>query len=310
MDELVSSVTSHMDALLSHLDPHFLPHFGPYTLLAQFTTLFILFRTFVAWPLVTKVFRFDPSAFSSASASSSVVCLFHGGPVALASGYLCWREYSDLYDTGFGNVHDAGLSKDLAAFDHTFQQLAVKTLTFSCAYMVYDSMFMALNALVHGRDKEPYLTSFFLHHIGCVTFMGQVTAQGAGHLTLMLLIFLGEVTNPLQNTLNLAVHGVEQGRDEWRLVKSIVEPPFALFFALVRLVLGPPIVLYFFYHFIYLKLTSATPTSVPLGTGVFWCVVCAAMIHGSMGFAFDKLKCLEGSKWRGTGGREGGKKKD
>lgn len=65
-----------------------------------------------------------------------------------------------------------------------------------------------------------------------------------------------------------------------------MNPIFALFFALARLIVGPIISLMFLYQFLYLHSSS----SVPVWCGVLWSALLIATIHGSYPFAIEKLQ--------------------
>ena len=57
------------------------------SLVPRFFLGFILLRVFIGWPIVTRVFKFDVTNYSTCSSSSSIVCFFHGIPVTAASVY-------------------------------------------------------------------------------------------------------------------------------------------------------------------------------------------------------------------------------
>jgi len=287
-DAFVASILSTLDLTLSSLTPLLPPHLPPQThLLVAFTALFIAVRCLIAWPFVRVLLGFSSGNYATASAASSVVCFLHGGPVAAAAGFLCYDQY--MQDTvTFEKIMD--ISSSIATYDDTYQQLARVTLTFSAAYMLYDAVFMLINAYCYGGDKEPYLVSFLLHHFGCCLVMFSVYFYGSGYTMLMVLIFLGEVTNPMQNALNICLHGLSNGqKSPWKTLRSVIEPIFAVFFAVIRLILGPPITLYYFYHFGYQTLTGSVVTNVPYLVGLVWCIVTLAMVHGSVPFAMEKL---------------------
>ncbi len=247
-----------------------------------FVAAFTAVRCLIGWPLVTRVFGFPHDKYSSASASSSVACFVHGGPVTLASLYLLLTSPISL----------KLLSTPLSDFPEQWQWQARTTVEFCASYMIYDFVFILINGIHYGTSDEPFFVSFLLHHVACLLYMASVEIFASGHLSLFILILFGEGTNPLQNVLNMAKSGAENGQTFWISVDRAVEPPFALLFCIVRLVLGPPIIMYFFYHFSIDE--NFTNDRLPITVGLLWSSLALAVVHGSIPFAKEKLKSLTG----------------
>ena len=256
----------------------------------------------MAWPLVTKLFGFDPKKPSTASAASSLVCLVHGFPITYGS-------YTFIINNPTWDI-----SAPLSAFSLESQTLAVTLLNFCAAYMLQDLLMMGVNAWVHTPASEPNLTSFCLHHTGCVLYMSLVHYYGAGHLSLMVLIFFGEVTNPLQNLVNLAVNGrtaslTPGGRQLWSKIDNFLALPFGLIFFLVRAVLGPLLAASYLAHFgwgYWIELGGTGSNDVPFFVGILWTVMVCATVHGSVPFAVEKLE--RAGLW--GQGEKGGEKRE
>ena len=251
-----------------------------------FFAFLCLLRIFVAWPFVRFFLGFKASDARSAAAAASITCQAHGGPIALFSLYLLSQTFS-----GFS---DFDLSLPFSRLPSAIQPLAATQANYLSAYMAYDTIFMLLNEfLVYGRGSEPLLVPYVQHHVACLLYASSARYYQAGHVSLLLLVFLGEVTNPLQNFGAVASHGVHFFPESkaWRYASRAGQPPFALFFAVVRFAVAPLVCLYFSHHFFYLNVFGPKREGgVPAFCGVLWTLLFVAVVHGSIPFGIDNLR--------------------
>lgn len=253
-----------------------------------FFALLCLLRVFVSWPFVRFFLWFNPSDPRSASAAASLNCQAHGGPIACLSLYLLFQTFKD------GRNFD--LSLPFSEIPATLQPLAASQANFLSAYMAYDTLFMLINYfLVYGPGSEPLLVPYCQHHLACLFYASSVRYYGAGHVSLQLLVFLGECTNPLQNLHSVAEHGAHffKTSKPWGNIRRSILPVFALFFALIRFVVGPLVCVYFCWHYFYVNVFvngSDKGGGVPPVVGALWTILFILVVHGSIPFGMEKLR--------------------
>lgn len=86
-------------------------------------------------------------------------------------------------------------------------------LTFTSAYMLVDSLLL-LREKPAPELLEFQTLQFLLHHLATLLYMGLVFRARAGQLACAMLIFFGELTNPLHNVHDLVMAAVERDKAE------------------------------------------------------------------------------------------------
>jgi hypothetical protein len=235
-------------------------------------------RNLVAHPIIVlKLLKF-PDTYGSSSAASSFVAIMFSVPV-------CFATYRLLYMQGsFDNI-----GTRMSAFSDEWNELTSTTLVYTCAYMIQDTLMMIRDEIRYESD-DPYLHSYLLHHAGCLIYLSMVHYYSAGAYGVMVLIFMGEVTNPVQNLINICHQGIKGGKSWPRAVLRVVNPIFGLFFAVVRLVIAPLYAGVFTHELIVKKYRGEGASDVPIWVGMLWCTLIWLTIRGSLPFAIEKLR--------------------
>ena len=135
---------------------------------------------------------------------------------------------------------------------------------------------------------------FLLHHFVTSFYMLSARCLGAGYQSAMICMFLGELTNPLQNLRWIGIqaqtiggNGVWYGTSARGLaLHATINVGFALAYFVIRVVIAPP----FFAHTSYQLLgTSKGRTNIqPLPLNLFWNFCIWAVCFGSTSWI---LKC-------------------
>ncbi|GMH69145.1 hypothetical protein TrRE_jg8432 [Triparma retinervis] len=219
-------------------------------------------------------------------------------PVCFACHSLLWME---------GSLGD--IAAGTSDYTDGWNWLTMVTMKYTSAYMLQDLLMMLLDEYRYVSD-EPYFVSFVLHHTGCLIYLSMVRYYSAGSFSVLILILMGEITNPMQNTINVCLQGIKAGKKWPRKVLSVVNPIFGLGFAVVRLMIAPLFAVLFLDQLIRKKYTGEVTTDIPLGVGALWSLLFLATIHGSFPFAVEKLRAGGFLFWeKGEKGEKGEKKK-
>jgi len=240
-------------------------------------------RFLIVYPVNKFVLGFDMGTYNGANTVASAIGLMHGFTSSIVGYYLLTQMSLPL-----------NISAPMTEMIAENAALTNLLIDFSSGYMVQDLLFLLADAYDFGADKEPMLTSFILHHIGCFIYLRSVAWVKAGHISFFILVFLGEVTNPFQNSRSIALKGLSGDQEHTNkklcsFVHKICTIILSLLFFVVRMVLGPFVVVYYYYWFL-----LAENDYVPMWLGALWSTIAFAMIHGSYGFSMDLLKeCAE-----------------
>jgi hypothetical protein len=181
----------------------------------KYTILMLSIRNVVAHPFVLKVLRY-PDTHASSSAASSFVAIMFSVPVCFACHSLLWME---------GSLGD--IAAGTSDYTDGWNWLTMVTMKYTSAYMLQDLLMMLLDEYRYVSD-EPYFVSFVLHHTGCLIYLSMVRYYSAGSFSVLILILMGEITNPMQNTINVCLQGIKAGKKWPRKVLSVVNPIFGL----------------------------------------------------------------------------------
>eukprot|EP00245_Coleochaete_scutata_P010119 TRINITY_DN3495_c0_g1_i1.p1 TRINITY_DN3495_c0_g1~~TRINITY_DN3495_c0_g1_i1.p1 ORF type:complete len:251 (-),score=21.89 TRINITY_DN3495_c0_g1_i1:1209-1961(-) len=142
------------------------------------------------------------------------------------------------------------------------------TLDFSTAYFAVDMLHFLLFV------PNDYL--FMAHHIATSTYMLTCRHYNHGAMSVMTLLFLGEVTSPLQNIWTLA----RMAKDESPFARTLyiwLSPFFTVFFTLIRGCLGP----YILYELGSFYLTGGADGVIPRPLAWAWMLKVTIAVSGS-----------------------------
>lgn len=156
------------------------------------------------------------------------------------------------------------------------------------SYMIQDAIW-----LLYGTYDPSTMTVnptsddivFLLHHFATTSVMATAKGVQGGHYSAMILMWFGEITNPIHNTYEIVKTAVKiHPGPRVEAALPILGKAFAVTYSFVRIVLGPVVTLWLVYH---LVLTKDGRKNVGLVLGILWSAMVIAVVHGSLGFAFD-----------------------
>lgn len=189
-------------------------------------------------------------------------------------------------------------SAPFAVSSPAWNHAARTIISFTTAYMMQD----AACTLYYSFDWERNVLQvsadnklFVAHHFVCFFYMCTTRVLNAGHYSAMQLMFLGEVTNPLQNVyaiLQLAARFHPGDRIEF--VRPLVAPIFASAYIFVRFALGPVVTFILMKDFIF---TAKGRKNVPVVIGTIFCLMCFGIIFGSLNFGKTTAKDALTDTW-------------
>jgi hypothetical protein len=235
-------------------------------------TIFFLssLRFFFVYILVA-VFHW-PNELISRDAAASMVGIFHSLLLVPALGACFW---SHPY------VPHQAMTDSLPKW---YQQSVSVLLQFCTGYMVYDGV---LNILIL-KYPHHYTSSDFMflgHHLATILYMTSCRWLQHGHQSAMMCMFLGELTNPFQNSFAVAELAQSlvccQGPLS-QMVFAMTECAFAAIYCWMRAVVGPLVCLHVTYD-----LLRHGRRSIPTGILIVWILLIWAVLIGSIPWIVD-----------------------
>jgi hypothetical protein len=190
------------------------------------------------------------------------------------------------------------MSKASAAW----QDLVNGLLQFCTGYMLNDSLFLVYRAQQLSGSIFPQLgfedILFLGHHAMTSIYMTQARIYQAGHMSAMMCMLVGELSNPFHNTYWFLE--IASGLDccdgpKLQQARTIVPTLFAAVYVFLRVVVSPPILIYTTYD---LLMNKQGKENLPLGVRLFWVFMIWAVMVGSIPELMTCKGLLE-SFWNG-----------
>lgn len=159
-------------------------------------------------------------------------------------------------------------------------------ISFTTGYMLQDAFWMLRYSFTpSGFSVSASDTTFLLHHLATTLYMVSSRVRGAGHYSAMVLMWLGEVTNPVHNIYMILEHAVAKYPGERvELAFWYASKAFAVSYGFLRIVVGPVAGIWIAYD---LLLTSEGRKRVGLTLGVVWTVLIEEVLRGSFVYALE-----------------------
>lgn len=139
-----------------------------------------------------------------------------------------------------------------------WQSSANALLEFCTGYMLYDGLHngLFLNYLKFGFELPTDEWCFLGHHLATSYYMTSTRINGAGHLSAMIIMFFGEITNPAQNSRSAIQVMLKMGDCcstpyLKHTLYPIVDFIYALMYAIVRVGLNPYLNVRITYDFLF-----------------------------------------------------------
>jgi hypothetical protein len=229
------------------------------------TVLFLSSLSFLARYILVNQFHWPADEMATKDAAASAVSIVHSLSLVPAL-FLCF-----LY-------HPYNPSEPLQQSSVPMQEVVVALLQFCTGYMVYDGL---LNIVIlHWSTLNAEDLMFLGHHIATTVYMTSTRIVQAGHMSALMCMFLGESTNPLQNSHLMAQKALTlaccngsrmQAAHDW------VELLFSAMYFVVRTVIAFVACTHMTYH-----LWRYGRKHIPSALIAFWTFLIWAVLAGSI----------------------------
>merc|ERR1712071_5785 len=161
-------------------------------------------------------------------------------------------------------------------------------------YMIYDafSSLIYRNYIITPGLFRIYISGgdwcFMGHHLATIIYMVSCRVLGAGQMSTMIAMFLGELTNPVQNmmlTMELAIDLGSCCTGPWiQFLYPYVRFLYGLLYASIRMVIAP----LFFLHISYdLLFTKQGKKNIPFGLGIVWVTLIWGVTVGAIPWIYE-----------------------
>mmetsp|Transcript_3124 Transcript_3124/g.6780 ORF Transcript_3124/g.6780 Transcript_3124/m.6780 type:complete len:314 (+) Transcript_3124:110-1051(+) len=183
-------------------------------------------------------------------------------------------------------------SAKLSAAPVWWQDAATALLEMCTGYMIFDALWLILDCHMLGLELSEFEMLVLGHHLVTSLYMLSARIVGAGHLSAMILMFCGEISNPLMNGLFVTRFAIKLSCCNGpyiQLLHTILEPAYALVYVYFRLILGPLCSAHLTYD---LLILPHGRQNVPLLLSLVWVVMVWAVIVGSVPFIKEAIEML------------------
>ena len=239
------------------------------------STVFLTSVRFGSEYVLVQNFGWPEDATPTREAASSCGSITHSTILCTGLIVAFWTQAYDV----------AAKIKDQAKPNQWWPDFADALLQLCTGYMIYDAL---INILWLRWDSEASTFMFtdddFLfiaHHIVTSFYMISARVIGAGYMSAMACMLLGEITNPLHNLYFIGEQAMKLDCCNGafaRAVHSVVTIVFAAAYFSVRVIIAPP---FFLGITIVLLLTKRGRTNIPLALNLFWNMLIWGVCFGS-----------------------------
>lgn len=245
------------------------------------SAIFLTIVRFTSEYMLVNSFGWPEGVTTTTEASSCCASICHS--TILCTGLIVAFQ-TQTYDV-------AAKITDQSTPNKWWPDFADALLQFCTGYMIYDSCINILwlrydpevSLLVPQLIGEDYL--FLAHHTVTSIYMISARVIGAGYMSAMVCMLLGELTNPLHNMYFLGEHAMSleccngPAAQQFHNAVTIV---FAAAYFLFRVVIAPPFFASITYVLLFTKKGRANVQ--PLGLNIFWNILIWGVCFGSEGW--------------------------
>lgn len=183
-------------------------------------------------------------------------------------------------------------SAKLSAAPFWWQDAATALLEMCTGYMAFDAAWLIKDCHMLGLELSEFEWLVLGHHLATSLYMMSARIVGAGHLSAMILMFCGEISNPLMNGLFVTRFAIKLSCCNGpyiQILHTILEPAYAFVYCYFRLLLGPLCAAHLTYD---LLITSHGRKNVPFLLSLVWVAMVWAVIFGSVPFVKEAIDML------------------
>mmetsp|Transcript_16703 Transcript_16703/g.23559 ORF Transcript_16703/g.23559 Transcript_16703/m.23559 type:complete len:353 (-) Transcript_16703:220-1278(-) len=261
-------------------------HYVPFTTLdVSFIMLSCLFFTLMDFcsAEVLHLLGWPSGAKETRAAAGSLTSIFHSTTLVLSLGACLWSQ-RHVPPSAKMNVHP-----------RWWQTATISLIQYCTGYMLYDSLIQfgwdrwvpGVGVVLSGGDKL-----FLGHHFATAFYMVSALVAEAGHVSALILMFVGESTSPLHNCFRISRLVITLESFEGRMAEvahEVIRLAWAVKYSFVRTFVGPACGIYITYDLLF---TKRGRTNVPLVLSSFWLFLAWAVMIGSIPWILDAVKII------------------
>jgi len=252
--------------------------FGGFDVSITLLTMAVLtsLRFFFEMVVQERIFGWPQNAQVTKEAAASAVAIFHSVNLlpALLATFLFY---------GYAPSEKIGVAPKW------YQQCVCALLQFCTGYMVYDGILNIAMLKLHyqdgGLNASDYM--FLGHHLATSLYMTSARVLGAGHMSAMMCMFLGELTNPLHNSFYIAefAQGIDCCNGELsQQLHYYIMMAFSALYVIIRSVFGPLVCLHMTFD---LWARGRRQSGIPIWVLSIWTFLIWGVIIGSIPWIQD-----------------------
>lgn len=187
---------------------------------------------------------------------------------------------------------------DMKAHPQWWQDGANAMMQFCQGYMIYDALYSLIwlnfdmETMTLNIPTADYC--YLGHHIATTSYMLSCQTNGSGHMGAMGLMFLGEFSNPFQNTMLSMGDAIKMGECcsmPWmHQIFTHVEFAYAVVYSIFRIPLGPGCMAVISYDMLFTK-EGRAKTSIPLK--ILWFIMGWGVLIGSIPWIYESLDMIK-----------------
>lgn len=181
--------------------------------------------------------------------------------------------------------HNYNPSEHISKANKRWQTLVSALLQFCTGYMLNDLMFL----LYRGMSEDSWIPQlstgdlmFVGHHIVTATYMTQTRVYQAGHMSAMICMLLGELSNPVHNLYLILEIASELDCCYGPILMKLhefVPGIFAIIYIVLRAFVGPVFLLHCTWNLLFSK---DAKENLPLWVRIFWSTMIWGVVFGSI----------------------------
>ena len=158
--------------------------------------------------------------------------------------------------------------------------------------MIFDSFFLIVDTMNLGMELSEFDKIILAHHVLTSLYMTSCRVVKAGHMSAMILMLTGEITNPLMNGMFITRFAIQMdccNSERMLLLHTILEHVFAVVYVIFRTFIGPICAVHLTWDLLF---TKGGRQNVPLFLSLVWVPLVWAVLYGSIPFVLDAVDMI------------------
>ena len=228
----------------------------------------------LGWPSRSKM---------TTDAAASLTSILH-------SSYLCSCLTIFFWNLGWNNYIPSAKMKTT---NKKWDDVATACLQLCTGYMLFDSFSLIKDTFVLGlMPLSQFDCIVLLHHFLTSFYMTSCRFVRAGHISAMVLMLTGEITNPLMNGMFVTRFAIQLeccSSDNMLRLHTFLEHAFAFNYLIFRIFIGPVCALHLCWDLIF---TKRGRKNIPLPLSLLWVSLVLIVLVGGGPFILEALEMI------------------